>query len=73
MAHRWSWRFAWDMRWAWCGHAPFWLATFLFVTAFTAIFEYPKLRSMALAPVYGAGTSLAVTWLFESVFLVSPP
>jgi putative tricarboxylic transport membrane protein len=55
------------------GHVPFWLATFLFVTAFIAIFEYPSLRSMAMAPVYGAGTSLAVTWLFESVFLVRLP
>ena len=55
------------------GQVPFWLATFLFVTAFIAIFERPNLRSMALAPVYGACTSVAVTWLFESVFLVRLP
>jgi putative tricarboxylic transport membrane protein len=55
------------------GRVPFWLATFLFVTAFIAVFEYPARRRMALAPVYGAVTSLAVTWLFESVFLVRLP
>ena len=55
------------------GHAPFWLATFLFVTAFIAIFEYPALRRMAMAPLYGAGTSFLVTYLFEAVFLVRLP
>jgi hypothetical protein len=55
------------------GRAPFWLATFVFVTAFIVIFEYPSRRGMALAPVYGAATSLAVTYLFETVFLVRLP
>lgn len=55
------------------GRVPFWLATFLFVTAFMAVFEYPARRRLALAPVYGAATCLAVTWLFESVFLVRLP
>jgi len=55
------------------GRAPFWLATFIFVTAFIAIFEYPSRRRMAMAPVYGAATSLIVTYLFESVFLVRLP
>ena len=55
------------------GRAPFWLATFLFVTTFIAIFEYPLRRRMAMAPVYGAATSLIVTYLFESVFLVRLP
>jgi hypothetical protein len=55
------------------GRVPFWLATFLFVTAFIAIFEYPERRRMAFAPVYGAATSLAVTYLFETVFLVRLP
>lgn len=55
------------------GRAPYWLATFLFVTAFIAVFEYPVRRRMALAPVYGAFTSLAVTYLFEAVFLVRLP
>ena len=55
------------------GRAPFWLATFLFVTAFIALFEYPDRRRMALAPLYGAATSALVTWLFQSVFLVRLP
>ena len=55
------------------GRAPFWLATFVFVTAFIALFEYPVRRRMAVAPVYGAATSLLVTWLFQSVFLVRLP
>jgi len=55
------------------GRLPFGLATFVFVTAFIAIFEYPSFRRMALAPVYGAVTSLAVGYLFESVFLVRLP
>lgn len=55
------------------GRLPFWLATFVFVTAFIAVFEYPSRRRMAWAPLYGAGTALAVTLLFESVFLVRLP
>lgn len=55
------------------GRAPYWLATFLFVTAFIAVFEYPSRRRMATAPVYGALTSFVVTYLFESVFLVRLP
>ena len=55
------------------GRVPFWLATFVFVTAFIAVFEYPVRRRMAFAPLYGAATSFAVTYLFESVFLVRLP
>jgi hypothetical protein len=55
------------------GRAPFWLATFVFVTAFVAVFEYPVRRRMALAPVYGAATSLVVSYLFEAVLLVRLP
>jgi hypothetical protein len=55
------------------GRVPFWLATFVFVTAFIAVFEYPVRRRMGFAPLYGAATSLAVTYLFESVFLVRLP
>jgi hypothetical protein len=55
------------------GRAPYWLATFVFVTAFIAVFEYPQRRRMALAPVYGTLTSLTVTYLFEAVFLVRLP
>jgi Tripartite tricarboxylate transporter TctB family len=55
------------------GRMPFWLATFVFVTAFIVLFEYPARRGMALAPVYGAATSLVVTYLFETVFFVRLP
>ena len=55
------------------GRAPFWLATFLFVTTFIAIFEYPARRRMAFAPLFGAATSLVVSYLFEAVFLVRLP
>jgi hypothetical protein len=55
------------------GRVPFSLATFVFVTAFVALFEYPSRRHMAMAPVYGAATAVAVTLLFESVFLVRLP
>lgn len=55
------------------GHLPFWLATFLFVTVFIAIFEERTQRRLLMAPVYGAATSLAVTYLFEAVFLVRLP
>ena len=55
------------------GRMPFWLATFVFVTAFIALFEYPARRGMALAPVYGATTSLVVTYFFETVFFVRLP
>jgi putative tricarboxylic transport membrane protein len=55
------------------GRMPFWLATFAFVTAFIAVFEYPERRRMALAPLYGAATSALVTYLFETVFLVRLP
>lgn len=55
------------------GRAPFWLATFVFVTAFIVLFEYPARLRMALAPLYGAVTSLAVTWLFETLFYVRLP
>lgn len=55
------------------GLLPFWLATLVFVTLFIAIFEYPARRRMALAAAYGVITSLVVTYLFESVFLVRLP
>jgi putative tricarboxylic transport membrane protein len=55
------------------GRTPFWLATFVFVTAFIATFEYPALRRMAVAPLYGAATSVVVSYLFETVFFVRLP
>jgi len=63
------------------GHGvPFWLATFLFVTVFVAVFEYPMRkergqvpRGLVMAAVYGAATTLLVTVVFEKVFYVRLP
>jgi putative tricarboxylic transport membrane protein len=62
------------------GTVPFWLATFVFVTAFVVIFEWPlatsradRLRRLAFAPLLGAATAAAVTLLFQEVFLVRLP
>jgi Ca2+/Na+ antiporter len=59
---------------------PFWLATFLFVAVFVAIFEYPSRqtrgqlgRGLAMACLYGAATSAIVSVVFEQVFLVRLP
>jgi uncharacterized MnhB-related membrane protein len=48
---------------------PYWLATFVFVAGFIAIFQ----RRIVFALVAGACTSAAVTFLFQSVFLVRLP
>ena len=62
------------------GRAPFWLATFLFVAAFVALFEWPlarthaeRLRRLAFALIFGALVSAAVTVVFQEVFLVRLP
>lgn len=62
------------------GRAPFWLATFVFVSVFIAIYEYPLRRErgqvrrgIALALIYGAATSAVVTLAFENIFLVRLP
>jgi Tripartite tricarboxylate transporter TctB family len=62
------------------GTLPFWLATFVFVTAFVTVFEWPlatsradRLRRLAFAPLLGAVTAAAVTLLFQHVFLVRLP
>ena len=59
---------------------PFWLATFLFVTAFVALFEWPlasgrtdRLRRLVFAPLFAAVIAAAVTLLFQDVFLVRLP
>jgi hypothetical protein len=59
---------------------PFWLATLLFVAGFIAVFEWElrgergqRLRGIAMALVYGAGTSAVVSLAFERVFLVRLP
>lgn len=48
---------------------PYWLATLLFVAGFIALFQ----RRIVFALVVGACTSAAVTFLFQSVFLVRLP
>lgn len=62
------------------GHAPFWLATFVFVTLFVALYELPLRRErnqikrgLALAFAYGAATSAVVSLAFEKIFLVRLP
>jgi len=58
------------------GRTPFWLATALFVAAFTAVFtppQTPRLRRVLGSLVAGALTSLIVVLVFEQVFLVRLP
>jgi Tripartite tricarboxylate transporter TctB family len=62
------------------GRVPFWLATFLFMAAFVAAFEWPlargraeRLRRIAFAVVFGAVVSAAVTLVFQEIFLVRLP
>ena len=62
------------------GRAPFWLATFLFVAAFIATFEWPfartqaeRLRRVAFAVIFAAAVSAAVTLVFQEIFLVRLP
>ena len=62
------------------GRLPFWFATGLFVFAFTVLFEWQegvawreRLRPLATAAAVAAGTALAVTLVFEKLFLVRLP
>ena len=62
------------------GTVPFWLATFVFITAFVVLFEWPlaagrtdRLRRLALAPLLAAAIAAAVSLLFQDVFLVRLP
>jgi hypothetical protein len=63
------------------GHGvPFWLATFVFVAAFVAVFEWrlrgergQRVRGIVLALVYGAGTTFVVSYVFEQLFFVRLP
>jgi hypothetical protein len=58
------------------GHVPFWLATAVFVAAFTWLFTpagATPLRRALAAGAAGVLTSLAVVLVFEQVFLVRLP
>ena len=62
------------------GTVPYWLCTGLFVFLFVAIFEWrrdatSRQRAVSLAFALGMAVivSGAVTWVFESVFLVTLP
>jgi putative tricarboxylic transport membrane protein len=60
------------------GRVPFWLASALFVFAFTAAFEWnrgPERRARRIleAALIGLGTGLAVTLVFEKLFLLRLP
>ena len=60
------------------GRLPFWMATALFVFAFTAAFEWQeaagrRLRRLAEAAAIAVGTGFAVTLVFERIFLVRLP
>jgi hypothetical protein len=62
------------------GTLPFWLATFLFITAFVVLFEWPlaisradRLNRLAFAPLLAAVIAVVVTMLFQYVFLVRLP
>jgi Tripartite tricarboxylate transporter TctB family len=62
------------------GTVPFWLATFLFITAFVILFEWPlatdraeRARRLAFAPLLAAVIAVGVTVLFQYVFLVRLP
>ena len=58
------------------GHIPFWLATTLFVAAFTGFFgprEHTYRRRIISALVAGLLTALVVILVFENIFLVRLP
>jgi hypothetical protein len=60
------------------GRMPFWLATFFFMFAFVASFEWdrgtPKLAQRLLtAGFYSALLAAAVTYVFQEIFLVRLP
>jgi hypothetical protein len=62
------------------GRLPFWLATFLFVAGFVALFEWPlardrkdRTRRLVFAVAFGALVAAAVSYVFSQVFLVRLP
>ena len=62
------------------GRVPFWLASAIFVTLFTVLFEWQpgqawqvRARRIGEAAVIGLATGAAVTLVFEKVFYVRLP
>lgn len=62
------------------GHAPFWLATLLFVFAFIAAFEWragddrrSRAVKLTIAAVVAVVTAVVIPFLFETLFLVRLP
>lgn len=60
------------------GRVPFWMATSLFVFAFTAAFEWPagpvgRVRRLVEAALLGLAAGGIVTLVFERIFLVRLP
>ncbi|BDG75278.1 tripartite tricarboxylate transporter TctB family protein [Roseomonas fluvialis] len=60
------------------GRVPFWMASALFVFAFTTAFEWDqgperRLRRVVEAALIGLGTGVAVTMVFEKLFLLRLP
>ena len=60
------------------GRVPFWAASSLFVFAFITVFEWNaeperRVRRVVEAAAIGAGTGLAVTLVFEELFLLRLP
>lgn len=62
------------------GWLPFLAATFLFITLFVALFSWPagpelkpRLKSLAVAVLFGAVMSVAISALFRYGFLVRLP
>lgn len=59
---------------------PFWLATFVFVTAFILLFDWrlraakgETARGVVVAVAVGGGTALIVSYVFQELFLVRLP
>jgi hypothetical protein len=66
--------------WGLIGRVPFWLASAIFVAAFTIVFEWQvnapamqRLRKIAEAAALGLVTGVAITLVFEKVFYVRLP
>jgi MFS family permease len=62
------------------GRLPYWLATWLFVSTFTILFEWrspdlaaPLWRTVLVGLVLGGAVALAVSFVFQQLFLVRLP